>query len=229
MLPLSHTPRAGSIPAWAGEPADHVIVFPELRVYPRVGGGTEASPVFLDPVEGLSPRGRGNRFPVLGRFGWRRSIPAWAGEPLLRLSSAISPGVYPRVGGGTAQGFFGADRCTGLSPRGRGNPADSSYFLLPPGSIPAWAGEPLEPYDSPTHLGVYPRVGGGTDISGTLTSGYRGLSPRGRGNPTYLQVKQNNPQGLSPRGRGNRSWTGSRTGSLRSIPAWAGEPLPPAY
>ena len=49
-----------SIPAWAGEPW---ISRPSRRtatVYPRVGGGTEPTNLRLNPVGGLSPRGRGN-------------------------------------------------------------------------------------------------------------------------------------------------------------------------
>ena len=30
----------GSIPAWAGEPFDIILLRPSWRVYPRVGGGT---------------------------------------------------------------------------------------------------------------------------------------------------------------------------------------------
>ena len=52
--------------------------------------------------------------------------------------------------------------------------------------------------------GVYPRVGGGTSDSIRENIRLRGLSPRGRGNP---------------------SWTIPSTVRTGSIPAWAGEPL----
>ena len=55
----------------------------------------------------------------------------------------------------------------------------------------------------PSHLEVYPRVGGGTLCMTNPRPTVRGLSPRGRGNP------------------GNRT-CGAHSG--RSIPAWAGEP-----
>ena len=52
-----------------------------LQVYPRVGGGT----VFC-----------GGPLPSAVR-----SIPAWAGEPLLHRGFLLLNTVYPRVGGGT--------------------------------------------------------------------------------------------------------------------------------
>ena len=57
------------------------IEHPEA-VYPRVGGGTDLFNAARQRVHGLSPRGRGN---LRGRGcdrPSRRSIPAWAGEPV---------------------------------------------------------------------------------------------------------------------------------------------------
>ena len=72
-------------------------------------------------------------------------------------------------------------------------------------------------------LGVYPRVGGGTDVGGAQQPEATGLSPRGRGNQSWPPSSPFSV-GLSPRGRGNR--TPNRVDILlsRSIPAWAGEP-----
>ena len=52
---------------------------------------------------------------------YRRSIPAWAGEPLTRIGALFLNGVYPRVGGGTTLPKTAVIASTGLSPRGRGN------------------------------------------------------------------------------------------------------------
>ena len=52
---------AGSIPAWAGEPATPTRTVGMGRVYPRVGGGTQAPIVQGLRQLGLSPRGRGER------------------------------------------------------------------------------------------------------------------------------------------------------------------------
>ena len=58
------------------------------RVYPRVCGGTSSGMAATLTKPGLSPRVRGNRI-----SGWRgldrpRSIPACAGEPRTKFSSA---------------------------------------------------------------------------------------------------------------------------------------------
>ena len=71
-------------------------------VYPRVGGGTISCIRRLRPLEGLSPRGRGNRTTRHLYHHCQRSIPAWAGEPLCSEPRADLRRVYPRVGGGTA-------------------------------------------------------------------------------------------------------------------------------
>ena len=78
----SSSNRSGSIPAWAGEPADASSAAMAVWVYPRVGGGTFLCAVPLFSFEGLSPRGRGNRWRPLFHLPAGGSIPAWAGEPL---------------------------------------------------------------------------------------------------------------------------------------------------
>ena len=112
--------------------------------------------------------------------------------------------VYPRVGGGTFPHWYHKPQAEGLSPRGRGNLASRPPVLRRHRSIPAWAGEPGVPH-FPTHVNpVYPRVGGGT-------------FPGGWWSPSVL--------GLSPRGRGNRLDCCCYFPGIRSIPAWAGEPV----
>ena len=71
------------------------------------------------------------------------------------------------------------------------------------GSIPACAGEPRLPPTATLQSGVYPRVCGGTPVTGMPASTIKGLSPRVRGNPIKII------NGDSP---------------VRSIPACAGEP-----
>ena len=194
-----------SIPAWAGEPEPSSPRITAFTVYPRVGGGTLRGGWSPAPGRGLSPRGRGNPnpFPVLRRQV--RSIPAWAGEPSSPPQPLKEDTVYPRVGGGTAPGARPPRQATGLSPRGWGNHREDMPHELPQGSIPAWAGEPCGARRGCLRSGVYPRVGGGTSPDATLCVYHWGLSPRGRGNPLKIPT----------------AWA-----SIRSIPAWAGEPLP---
>ncbi len=189
----------GSIPAWAGEPPFGV----SLKVYPRVGGGTFGSGQFMLPAKGLSPRGRGNRPFALRRLYLRGSIPAWAGEPQGLPTTRAMRWVYPRVGGGTCLAILQGTVVVGLSPRGRGNLRMFGIDNQAPGSIPAWAGEPVEASCREQRIRVYPRVGGGTPNVSAKFLKNRGLSPRGRGNHRSCQVP---------------------TKTSGSIPAWAGEP-----
>ena len=91
----------GSIPACAGEPGTRPALQPQVGVYPRVCGGTNAVRVALVDDGGLSPRVRGNPGPRLLRSAQRGSIPACAGEPSTPPRRAASARVYPRVCGGT--------------------------------------------------------------------------------------------------------------------------------
>ena len=175
----------GSIPAWAGEPFDDPNDPQSPTVYPRVGGGTANPSADKGLMSGLSPRGRGNPHPAAKKESVAGSIPAWAGEPGRRRP-------LPRI-------------LEGLSPRGRGNPVAIGYGNIPGRSIPAWAGEPDPRSPVSTWCTVYPRVGGGTTVTGAGNCAGAGLSPRGRGNHEHS---------IYPRE------------PLRSIPAWAGEPWP---
>ena len=131
------------------------------------------------------------------------SIPAWAGEPSRVKGISHGSAVYPRVGGGTFFCLLTQSVFWGLSPRGRGNPTWSSNNGDNRRSIPAWAGEPPEARRSQWRRPVYPRVGGGTVLTGWSHYHYFGLSPRGRGNHLTRCEKRF---------------------LHRSIPAWAGEP-----
>ena len=115
-----------------------------------------------------------------------RSIPAWAGKPLLyhatKFLFAVYPRVggettvddrettalqrvYPRVGGETGQAVASVSglACKGLSPRGRGNLVDADAM-------------------EPDEAGLSPRGRGNQRISTYPSAGQAGLSPRGRGN-----------------------------------------------
>ena len=149
---------------------------------------------------------RGNHQRTDSLIRRRRSIPAYAGEPARVFVSEPVRKVYPRVCGGTRA--YRAYRAYhfGLSPRMRGNPilGGMRYGII--GSIPAYAGEPRAFWAFRTLPAVYPRVCGGTASPIRALQGRHGLSPRMRGNLVAAQMR-NAPVG--------------------SIPAYAGEPLPP--
>ena len=75
-------PRAGSIPACAGEPICQRFSSPAWGVYPRVCGGTDDTKYQYELAAGLSPRVRGNPPQGLGTVVHIGSIPACAGEPV---------------------------------------------------------------------------------------------------------------------------------------------------
>ena len=203
-MPGSHEHGdCGSIPAWAGEPHRICHSSKDVWVYPRVGGGTASRVATATFDLGLSPRGRGNHHHQVAALADSRSIPAWAGEPSSRPILPNVGKVYPRVGGGTFTMNAGAQARMGLSPRGRGNHSRCYPNRWLRGSIPAWAGEPRPGPAFDDRDRVYPRVGGGT------------LPSCSHAHPRM---------GLSPRGRGNHGHETHPIASMRSIPAWAGEP-----
>ncbi len=135
-------PVSRSIPACAGEPRGGRAVRRDDQVYPRVCGGTRWASSFCCVYDGLSPRVRGNP-PAAIKETWRkRSIPACAGEPPVRVKAHSGQRVYPRVCGGTATRHDTMTDTRGLSPRVRGNRARALPAHVMGRSIPACAGEP---------------------------------------------------------------------------------------
>ena len=58
---MAHCGELGSIPACAGEPVNQNVAQLEVKVYPRVCGGTRRCGPAMLMSGGLSPRVRGNR------------------------------------------------------------------------------------------------------------------------------------------------------------------------
>ena len=79
---------------------------------------------------GLSPRARGNPAGSAPSSPPSRSIPACAGEPVVRMLNDDPRKVYPRVRGGTSKPTVTEGADSGLSPRARGNP--QSLDQVPP-------------------------------------------------------------------------------------------------
>ena len=196
-----------TIPACAGEPCWCCGLRRLVQDYPRVCGGTARSRLRTGPRPGLSPRVRGNRTwsaYALASFG---TIPACAGEPSRSRATSTCGRDYPRVCGGTPGPAFGRPSEGGLSPRVRGNHEDPISGDEQQGTIPACAGEPRRTTALSRRTRDYPRVCGGTYVSARDTHTQKGLSPRVRGNLSfmYTQLRQS-----------------------RTIPACAGEPRSPS-
>ena len=179
---------SGSIPACAGEPLAFHAGRLVTGVYPRVCGGTLNPLLQSQPVDGLSPRVRGNHECPDSLLNGMRSIPACAGEPTRWRIHVCGNRVYPRVCGGTENRPTLASIWCGLSPRVRGNPFDRRCNRRHRGSIPACAGEPLRWSAPGCARKVYPRVCGGTDRMSPEVLATHGLSPRVRGNPHLAGV-----------------------------------------
>ncbi len=175
-----------SIPVCAGEPVLRSWRTTRRRVYPRVCGGTDSEVHSRHPTHGLSPRVRGNRPTCTPPGPPLRSIPACAGEPAPYAPDTPTPPVYPRVCGGTARGREAGATVRGLSPRVRGNLEPTHEQARSGRSIPACAGEPLPQEGLAATFAVYPRVCGGTLGGGGWAASIGGLSPRVRGNPSFV-------------------------------------------
>ena len=163
--PLHQPGRRRSIPACAGEPPALDEHCGDMEVYPRVCGGTTICACLGYCITGLSPRVRGNPSSSSWVIATTGSIPACAGEPRRGRRCHPSPGVYPRVCGGTPLPPTPVAPAAGLSPRVRGNRAIPAAYQRPRGSIPACAGEPALCPPARKSPVVYPRVCGGTSIS----------------------------------------------------------------
>ena len=230
------------------------------RVHPRVGGETaagEAPDVLLD---GPSPRGRGNH------RSRRRILPGPEVHPRVGGETrrgnvdrrGCAPQVHPRVGGGATHVVRTCNRaCTrGPSPRGRGKPShrpDLTPLDVTSGSIPAWAGKPVQSGSGCRHgrsAGPSPRGRGNLTMDRlTASPCVYGSIPAWAGKPDSRSC--NDPVPLNrvhpPRGRGNPPYGragrqieqvhprvgGETRRRLRlpvcrrgSIPAWAGKPSP---
>jgi len=196
-------PRAGSIPACAGEPAGRFSPAQSIRVYPRVCGGASSSASRKAATTGLSPRVRGSR-PGLGLdMDLPGSIPACAGEPWSCATCFAKSRVYPRVCGGACSLRKSSRRPAGLSPRVRGSILGDGDALEFRGSIPACAGEPAWQLPASPAVQVYPRVCGGAPDA-MEQGGDSRVYPRVCGGAARRQGRLPCQGGLSPRVRGSR-------------------------
>ena len=196
-------PGEGSIPARAGQPHARVSETPEAEVYPRTRGATVLWRIIFVLLEGLSPHARGNHCQHGQRLRGGRSIPARAGQPLVKSTRHMCRMVYLRTRGATHIMPWPIIHTGGLSPHARGNPVYVCQRLRHCRSIPARAGQPGLSLRGPTLKRVYPRTRGATPpgLLGAVPS--TGLSPHARGNLLF-------PTGCLRR--------------VRSIPARAGQP-----
>ena len=180
-----------------------LVAVEEGWVDPRVCGGARSRAEALGMKRGRSPRVRGSLSSRVSRALRSRSIPACAGEPLTTVMTPSIVEVDPRVCGGALTTTYIIPPSEGRSPRVRGSPKSKSSVMVPYGSIPACAGEPIPVEHVSVIRRVDPRVCGGAELWADPAMRATGRSPRVRGSPSA-----------------------SRSNLLisRSIPACAGEP-----
>ena len=93
----------GTIPAYAGEPADQRGDQGEVQDHPRLRGGTCQAVINRYARLGPSPPTRGNRRSQFFHCGFTGTIPAYAGEPTVAITRASMQGDHPRLRGGTSR------------------------------------------------------------------------------------------------------------------------------
>ena len=108
--------RDGSIPAFAGEPAQGGAGGENRPVYPRVCGEPTDTGPRVGQVRSI-PAFAGEPIRPLRTFAGYGSIPAFAGEPPAAPERQLPCRVYPRVCGGTHYCRLAELPRCGLSPR----------------------------------------------------------------------------------------------------------------
>ena len=98
---------SGSIPAYAGEPAVGRSPPSDHAVYPRVCGGTLRWVWSHYRTWGLSPRMRGNLAALTPARPAPRSIPAYAGEPMLNHPPRGRSRSIPAYAGEPLEAIYG--------------------------------------------------------------------------------------------------------------------------
>ena len=173
--------RAGSIPAYAGDPHPAYLRQLSAWVYPRLRGGSNAIIRHGITAGGLSPPTRG----ILCYLGFsliaNRSIPAYAGDPFCAAAARAIRTVYPRLRGGSEPRLMAISPPCGLSPPTRGIHLQAHPQVQAFRSIPAYAGDPSRAAAGQALAGVYPRLRGGSSSLSPSMRMATGLSPPTRG------------------------------------------------
>ncbi len=128
------------IPAGAG----NTLPDPEQErirpVHPRGRGEHSFNTHQMKFCNGSSPRARGTRLRPLQQLGHRRFIPAGAGNTFVKVVCPVEAPVHPRGRGEHFQHPPLGTGMVGSSPRARGTPARTGFYLAWIRFIPAGAG-----------------------------------------------------------------------------------------
>ena len=147
-------------PAWAGKSKGGSAPFTPGLDHPRVGGEKTAARHLLDFARGSPPRGRGKAIEGVALSAAHGITPAWAGKSLSRPPAGGLGWDHPRVGGEKHHPTPSNAVLRGSPPRGRGKGRFSSFFAMPSGITPAWAGKRRKSRWRDDPCRDHPRVGG---------------------------------------------------------------------
>ena len=181
LLTCSDGTEYRSIPARAGETGQASESRVVEWVHPRACGGNIRCAVRLAFVSGPSPRVRGKRPFTVRRSAGRGSIPARAGETVVRVLANWHDRVHPRACGGNRGAGNASSSPSGPSPRVRGKPVAAIIWSRCVRSIPARAGETSQCSHPSLYRTVHPRACGGNPVAGFVPGKGYGPSPRVRG------------------------------------------------
>ena len=185
----------GSIPAHAGETSAWRQSAATAGVHPRACGGNDVRTGDGVTTRGPSPRMRGKQ----------------------RSESHVGLPVHPRACGGNIESSAARRPIPSQRMRGKRHATVDRDLS---GSIPAHAGETSAWRQPAAIRGVHPRACGGNALHDPALILVRGPSPRMRGKPLMIHLRDIHP---SPRMRGKR-YSHQRVSVVpRSIPAHAGE------
>ena len=135
------------------------------------------------PATGSSPRGRGKRVAPPTPTVSPGLIPARAGKTSPLGPSRTAPTAHPRAGGENIRWWSWTRTASGSSPRGRGKPSISVFWVPLYGLIPARAGKTYPRNSGHRRSRAHPRAGGENKLAMNVSHSSQGSSPRGRGKP----------------------------------------------
>ncbi len=193
------------IPAHAGNRASDCRSAAATPVHPRACGEQINIRSPSATASGSSPRMRGTERRRLWDEGWRRFIPAHAGNSPVALAEARTITVHPRACGEQVAPNQSLPPDAGSSPRMRG----TEFIIVPPGQrarfIPAHAGNRQRTTASWLRASVHPRAcgeQGGLEMNGMKLYG---SSPRMRGTVVLSRRSDRLPRFI-PAHAGNSSY-----------------------
>ena len=193
-------------------------------VHPRAGGELFVSVLRTMLTIGSSPRGRGTRAGRVSGSGWRRFIPARAGNSLAKKAESCLTTVHPRAGGELSRRRAGIRPILGSSPRGRGTQQNCARPNPQDRFIPARAGNSRPRSGERGGQPVHPRAGGELTKAVLCTVVVNGSSPRGRGTRLSDRVQSLDTRFIPARAGNSRPRQSLRLG--RPVHPRAGGELP---